>query len=105
MAIVLQQLTEEVNLVPLFMSTAIRSVTLYKGLISFMNGILIRLISKRIWTVPAMWEGYIRLCTVSRFQLKMLICQDWVPWIYLSYIVTTKSSSSRCYDKFFPITN
>ena len=63
-AVVLQQLVDQSKLPTLMMRTVIQSVTLYKELSGFVNSIMQRLIQKKIWTLPKLWEGFIRCCAV-----------------------------------------
>ncbi len=64
LAMVLQQLVDLAKLPILLMRTVIQSVTIYKELSGFVNSILTRLIMKKIWTFPKLWDGFIRCCTV-----------------------------------------
>ncbi len=64
-AAVLQQLVDQTQLPTLLMRTVLQSISLYKDLHGFVNSILIRLIHKKIWTLPKLWEGFIRCCTMT----------------------------------------
>ncbi|KAJ1658425.1 hypothetical protein IWQ61_002335 [Dispira simplex] len=62
LAVVLQQLTEQPKLPQLLLRHMIQSVTLHKSLTGFINGLLTRLIAKKVWTLPVVWEGFVRCC-------------------------------------------
>lgn len=75
-AVVLQQLVDSVKLSPLLMYTLIKAITLFPDLRSFVVGLLTRLISKKIWKYPALWEGYMRCCHVNYFHVDYVSCFD-----------------------------
>ncbi|CAE6382445.1 unnamed protein product [Rhizoctonia solani] len=73
----------------LFLRTVIQAVTTYKNLVGFVSTTLLsRLITKKIWTNPPLWEGFIRcakviapasfgaLLQLPREQLKELISKQ-----------------------------
>ena len=64
LATVLQQLVDQSKLPTLLLRSIIQSVTTYRDLSGFVNSILMRLIMKKIWTYPKLWDGFIRCCTV-----------------------------------------
>ncbi|KAH6579310.1 hypothetical protein BASA61_010335 [Batrachochytrium salamandrivorans] len=64
LAVTLQQLADLPTLPVLFMRTAMQSLGAYKGLVSFVNNILTRLVNRRIWTHTQIWQGFIRCCTI-----------------------------------------
>lgn len=66
---VLQQLVDQSKLPTLFMRTVIQCVNQYPGLVNFVTNILLKLINKKVWTSPKLWEGFIRCCTVSASDL------------------------------------
>ncbi|XP_006461965.1 hypothetical protein AGABI2DRAFT_206048, partial [Agaricus bisporus var. bisporus H97] len=58
---VMQQLVDEAVLPTLFLRTVIQAVKVYKTLVGFVSTTLLsRLITKKIWTNPPLWEGFIR---------------------------------------------
>ncbi|KAI0675546.1 Symplekin tight junction protein C terminal-domain-containing protein [Trametes maxima] len=62
LAVVMNQLVDEPNLPTLFLRTVIQAVTTYRQLVGFVSTTLLsRLITKKIWTNPPLWEGFIRL--------------------------------------------
>ncbi|KAL1941146.1 hypothetical protein VTO73DRAFT_7358 [Trametes versicolor] len=62
LAVVMNQLVDEPNLPTLFLRTVIQAVTTYRSLVGFVSTTLLsRLITKKIWTNPPLWEGFIRL--------------------------------------------
>ncbi|KAI8996570.1 Symplekin tight junction protein C terminal-domain-containing protein [Trametes punicea] len=62
LAVVMNQLVDEPNLPTLFLRTVIQAVTTYRSLVAFVSTTLLsRLITKKIWTNPPLWEGFIRL--------------------------------------------
>lgn len=61
LAVVMQQIVDEPVLPVLFLRTVIQAVTTYKSLVGFVSTTLLsRLITKKIWTNPPLWEGFIR---------------------------------------------
>ncbi|KAG6821193.1 hypothetical protein H0H93_004013 [Arthromyces matolae] len=61
LAVVMQQIMDEADLPVLFLRTVIQAVTTYKSLVGFVSTTLLsRLITKKIWTNPPLWEGFIR---------------------------------------------
>ncbi|BGO91177.1 hypothetical protein NBRC10512_005729 [Rhodotorula toruloides] len=62
LAAFMQQIVDEPTLPNLFLRTVIQAVTTYKSLQPFVSTTLLsRLITKKIWTVGPLWEGFIRL--------------------------------------------
>ncbi|KIJ55664.1 hypothetical protein M422DRAFT_63678 [Sphaerobolus stellatus SS14] len=60
LAVVMQQIMDEPVIPLLFMRTVILSVQNYKSLVGFVSTTLLsRLITKKIWTNPALWQGFI----------------------------------------------
>ena len=60
LAVVMQQIVDEPVLPVLFLRTVIQAVSTYKSLIGFVSTTLLsRLITKKIWTNPPLWEGFI----------------------------------------------
>jgi len=60
-AVVMQQIMDEPVLPVLFLRTVIQAVSTYKSLVGFVSTTLLsRLITKKIWTNPPLWEGFIR---------------------------------------------
>ncbi|TFY52822.1 hypothetical protein EVG20_g10386, partial [Dentipellis fragilis] len=65
LAVVMQQIVDEANLPTLFLRTVIQAVTTYKSLVGFVSTTLLsRLITKKIWMNPPLWEGFIRCAKV-----------------------------------------
>ncbi|KAK7061099.1 hypothetical protein VNI00_000835 [Paramarasmius palmivorus] len=72
LAVVMQQIVDEPTLPVLFLRTGadmvsqvIQAVTTYKSLVKFVSTTLLsRLITKKIWTNPPLWEGFIRCAKV-----------------------------------------
>ncbi|KAF9530352.1 Symplekin tight junction protein C terminal-domain-containing protein [Crepidotus variabilis] len=61
LAVVMQQIMDNPSLPVLFLRTVIQAVTTYKSLVGFVaTTLLSRLITKKIWTNPPLWEGFIR---------------------------------------------
>jgi symplekin len=61
LAVVMQQIVDHATLPTLFMRTVIQAVTTYKSLIGYVSGTLLsRLITKKIWMNPPLWDGFIR---------------------------------------------
>ncbi|KAJ2915453.1 hypothetical protein MD484_g4945, partial [Candolleomyces efflorescens] len=65
LAVVMQQIMDEPVLPVLFLRTVIQAVTTYKSLVGFVSTTLLsRLITKKIWTNPPLWEGFIHCAKV-----------------------------------------
>ncbi|KAL4063109.1 Symplekin tight junction protein C terminal-domain-containing protein [Scleroderma yunnanense] len=65
LAVVMQQIVDEPALPVLFLRTVIQAVTTYKSLVPFVSTTLLsRLITKKIWQNPHLWEGFIRCAKV-----------------------------------------
>ena len=61
LAVVMQRIVDEPVLPTLFLRTVIQAVTTYKSLVNFVSTTLLsRLITKKIWQNPPLWEGFIR---------------------------------------------
>ncbi|KAJ3010602.1 hypothetical protein HKX48_007312 [Thoreauomyces humboldtii] len=58
LAVTLQQLVDQSRLPTLFMRTVIQSVTQHPGLVSFVASMLLKLINKKVWTLPKLWDGF-----------------------------------------------
>jgi symplekin len=58
----LARITDLPTLPVVFLRTTIQAVTTYKSLVPFIaNNILPKLVSKRIWEQPPLWDGFIKL--------------------------------------------
>jgi len=71
LAVVLQQLLDQNPLPELYMRTVLLALKAEPTLTDFVTsrmGILQRLISKQVWTMPTLWKGFIKCCrqTVPR---------------------------------------
>lgn len=62
LAAAIQQLVEKIPLPTLLIRSIILSLNLYHSLTPFIISILSRLIAKKIWIHPQLWEGFIRCC-------------------------------------------
>ncbi|CAL1714714.1 unnamed protein product [Somion occarium] len=61
LAVVMNQLVDNPILPTLFLRTVIQAVTTYRTLVGFVSTTLLsRLITKKVWTKPQLWEGFIR---------------------------------------------
>ncbi|KAI7872696.1 Symplekin tight junction protein C terminal-domain-containing protein [Spinellus fusiger] len=58
----LQHLVEQPKIPLLLMVTMIRTVTVYKNLNNFILSLLVKLISKKVWAYPKLWDGFVK-CT------------------------------------------
>ncbi|KAG8942711.1 hypothetical protein FRC04_003541 [Tulasnella sp. 424] len=66
LAVVMQQLVDAPTLPVLFMRTVIQAVGTYKNLVNFVSTTLFsRLIVKKVWTNPQLWEGFIRCARIT----------------------------------------
>jgi hypothetical protein len=66
LAIVLQQLVDVIPIPPLFMRTAIQTITRYPKLMGFMMSMLSRLITKQIWNDARLWQGFVHCCRLTQ---------------------------------------
>ncbi|TPX37971.1 hypothetical protein SmJEL517_g00253 [Synchytrium microbalum] len=62
LATTLQTLVELPKIPNLMMRTALQAIKTHRGLQSFMNSILVRLISRKVWTEPKVWQGFVLCC-------------------------------------------
>ncbi|TPX43092.1 hypothetical protein SeMB42_g04865 [Synchytrium endobioticum] len=62
LATTLQTLVELPKIPNLTMRTAIQAIQSHRGLQTFMNSILVRLISRKVWTEPKIWQGFVLCC-------------------------------------------
>ncbi|EJD43771.1 hypothetical protein AURDEDRAFT_65903 [Auricularia subglabra TFB-10046 SS5] len=61
LAVVMQQILDEPTVPVLFMRTVILAVQTYSSLVRFVSTTLLsRLITKKIWQTPVLWDGFIR---------------------------------------------
>jgi symplekin len=62
LAAFMQSVVDEPDLPTLFLRTVIQAVTTHKGLQQYVSSTLLtRLVLRKIWTTPSLWEGFIRL--------------------------------------------
>ncbi|KAI0050978.1 hypothetical protein FA95DRAFT_1555019 [Auriscalpium vulgare] len=65
LGVVMQQIVDEPVIPTLFLRTVIQAVKTYKSLVGFVSTTLLsRLITKKIWQDPLLWEGFIRCAQV-----------------------------------------
>jgi len=62
LAVVLQQLMDQNPLPQLYMRTVLVALKASPSLTDFVMGILSRLISKQVWNMPTLWEGFVKCC-------------------------------------------
>lgn len=65
LAIVLSQLFEQPYLPTLFMRSVIQSMKAHKGLSSYINSLLTRLVAKQIWKRPKLWQGFVKAVSLN----------------------------------------
>lgn len=58
----LRYLIDQPKIPILLMVTMIRTVSVYKNLVQFVLNLLEKLIKKRVWTYPKLWDGFVK-CT------------------------------------------
>ncbi|CAI8001683.1 Symplekin [Geodia barretti] len=66
LAVVLQQLLDHTPIPVLFMRTVIQSLAAHPKLVSFVMTILNRLISRQVWKMPTVWQGFLRCCELTK---------------------------------------
>jgi symplekin len=87
LAVVLTQLVEQQPIPKLFMRTTIQTVNLYRNLTNFIcTNILTQLIVKKVWTMPKLWEGFIRCLKITLPQSLNVILQ--LPFQQLKEVLT-----------------
>jgi symplekin len=66
LAAFMQQVMDQPTLPMLYLRTVIQIVTLYRQLQPYISSTLLnRLITKRVWTNPQQWEGFVRLAKAT----------------------------------------
>lgn len=62
----MQRIVDQAAPLPVcFVRTVIQAVTTYKSLVPFVaNSVLPKLVVKRVWEMPQLWEGFVRLVRV-----------------------------------------
>ncbi|KAL2093476.1 hypothetical protein ACEWY4_010788 [Coilia grayii] len=75
LAVVMQQLMEQSPLPMLLMRTVLQSLTMYPRLGGFVMNILSRLITKKVWKYPRVWEGFVRCCQRTKPQSFSVLLQ------------------------------
>jgi symplekin len=75
LAAAIQRLADHTPLPLLLMRLLIQTVTMYPALINFLNHAVTRLIAKKIWMLPHLWEGFIKYCQVVKFHALAIILQ------------------------------
>jgi symplekin len=61
LGVALQAISESPHIPVLFLRTVIQAVSTYKSLVPFVsNNVLPKLIQKKIWTNPQLWDGFVR---------------------------------------------
>ncbi|GAA5904392.1 RNA-processing protein PTA1 [Sporobolomyces salmoneus] len=82
LAAFMQQIVDEPVLPNLFLRTVIQAVTTYKSLQPFVSTTLLsRLIAKKIWETPALWEGFIRCAKAiapASFAALLQLPKEWL---------------------------
>ncbi|KAJ3194972.1 hypothetical protein HK101_001425 [Irineochytrium annulatum] len=63
LAVVMQQLLDQTTTPLLFMRTVLSSVKEFPSLTGYVVNVLTRLVQKKVWTIPILWEGFIRCCS------------------------------------------
>jgi len=65
-----------------FLRTIIQAVTTYKSLIPFIaNNVLPKLVAKKIWETPQLWDGFVRLAKMiapASYGSLLQLPKDWV---------------------------
>lgn len=65
-----------------FLRTVIQAVTTYKSLIPFIaNNVLPKLVSKRIWETPQLWDGFVKLAKMIAPASYGSLVQLPMPWL------------------------
>jgi symplekin len=72
---VIQRLVDHTPPPLLLMRTLIQTATQYPDLINFLNHTVTRLILKKIWTSPQLWEGFIKYCQLVKHHAAGIILQ------------------------------
>jgi symplekin len=66
LAVVLQQLLDYSPIPILFMRTVIQSLAVHPKLVSFVMTVLTKLISRQVWKMPTVWQGFVRCCELTK---------------------------------------
>ncbi|CAH1176158.1 unnamed protein product [Phaedon cochleariae] len=75
LAVVLQQLMDQVPLPTLLMRTVIQALGSYPRLSGFVMNILQRLILKKVWKQKVVWEGFVKCCQRTKPQSFAVLMQ------------------------------
>uniref|UniRef100_A0A915KJJ5 Symplekin n=1 Tax=Romanomermis culicivorax TaxID=13658 RepID=A0A915KJJ5_ROMCU len=75
LATVVQTLAENSPLPTQLMRIVIRSLSFYPSLVGFVINIMQRLITKKVWTQPKVWQGFIKCCLKTRPQSFAVLMQ------------------------------
>jgi len=62
----MQRIVDQPGTLPVcFMRTVIKAVAMYRSLVPFVaNNVVPKLVAKRVWEMPQLWEGFVRLVPV-----------------------------------------
>lgn len=96
---VIQRLVDHTPLPLLLMRTLIQAATLYPGLVNFLNHTVARLIVKKIWTSPQLWEGFIKYCQLVKYHAAGVVLQ--LPKSQALEVFTKAPSLRTDLDQFF----
>ncbi|KAA0183331.1 hypothetical protein HAZT_HAZT004412 [Hyalella azteca] len=75
LAEVLQQLLDEPVIPTLFMRTVIMTLTHHPQLLSLIISVLLKLIEKKVWEQPKIWEGFVKCCERASPQCVAVLLQ------------------------------
>ncbi|XP_060516392.1 symplekin [Cylas formicarius] len=87
LAVVLQQLMDQIPLPTLLMRTVIQALGSYPRLSGFVMNILQRLILKQVWKQKIVWEGFIKCCQRTKPQSFAVLMQ--LPPAQLTEVLTS----------------
>ncbi|KAF5193841.1 Symplekin [Thalictrum thalictroides] len=74
-AIVLNQLVEQIPLPLLFMRTVLQAIGAFPSLVDFIMEILSRLVTKQIWKYPKLWVGFLKCALLTKPQSFSVLLQ------------------------------
>jgi symplekin len=82
LATVMSRIADLPSLPVVFLRTIIQAVTTYKSLVPFVaNNVLPKLVAKKIWTTPQLWDGFVRLAKLiapASFGVLLQLPKEWL---------------------------
>jgi symplekin len=82
LAAAMSRIADSPSLPVVFVRTIIQAVSTYKSLVPFVaNSVLPKLVAKKIWTAPKLWDGFVRLAKLiapASFGVLLQLPKEWL---------------------------